>query len=70
MRRSSVLAVLLVVVLAAAAPAQDRARGKEIVIGLGAEPRTLLAVTTTVHAPMNSASRAPWSTRARRSRPS
>jgi peptide/nickel transport system substrate-binding protein len=45
MRRSTLLALLFVIVLAAAASAQDRARGKEIVIGLGAEPRTLLAVT-------------------------
>src|SRR3990172_9153708 len=39
------LSLALSLVGAAAAPAQDRARTKEIVIGLGAEPRTMLAVT-------------------------
>ena len=29
----------------APADAQDRARGTEVVVGLGAEPRTMLAVT-------------------------
>ncbi len=37
--------VVLVVALAAPALAQDRVKSKEIVIGLGAEPRTMLAVT-------------------------
>ena len=45
----SMLAVALLAALAASLPAgaaaQDRARAKEIVIGLGAEPRTMLAVT-------------------------
>src|SRR2546430_508776 len=47
MRRLNVLAlaVALALVGAGAAPAQDRARTKEVVIGLGAEPRTMLAVT-------------------------
>ena len=48
MRRLSIAIVTLVAVctaLAAAAGAQDRARTKEVVVGLGAEPRTLLAVT-------------------------
>jgi len=39
------LAVALALIGAGAAPAQDRARTKEVVIGLGAEPRTMLAVT-------------------------
>ena len=41
------LAASLALALLAAAPAgaQDRAKSKEIVIGLGAEPRTMLAVT-------------------------
>ena len=38
-------AVLAVALLASTAAAQDRARTKEIVVGLGAEPRTLLGVT-------------------------
>ena len=43
----SALAVSLVLGLLAAAPAgaQDRVRSKEVVLGLGAEPRTMLAVT-------------------------
>src|SRR2546430_5106189 len=48
MRRLKVLlalAVALGLAGAGAALAQDRARTKEIVIGLGAEPRTMLAVT-------------------------
>src|SRR5216117_1459047 len=48
MRRLNVLlalAVALGLAGAGAALAQDRARTKEIVIGLGAEPRTMLAVT-------------------------
>jgi peptide/nickel transport system substrate-binding protein len=50
MRRSRIaLGVLLAVaLLAAGAPgarAQDRARAKEVVVGLAAEPRTMLAVT-------------------------
>ena len=36
---------LTVVALAVPALAQDRVKSKEIVIGLGAEPRTMLAVT-------------------------
>src|SRR2546425_7366069 len=39
------LAVALALAGAGTAMAQDRARTKEIVIGLGAEPRTMLAVT-------------------------
>src|ERR671930_2276775 len=39
------LAVVLGLVDAGAALAQDRARTKEVVVGLGAEPRTMLAVT-------------------------
>src|SRR5256885_3959402 len=48
MRRLNVLlalAVALGLAGAGAALAQDRARTKEVVIGLGAEPRTMLAVT-------------------------
>jgi peptide/nickel transport system substrate-binding protein len=47
MRRwSSIVAVALVALAAAsAAYAQDRSKTKEVVIGLGAEPRTMLAVT-------------------------
>jgi len=46
MRRSRLLAALsLLLALAAPAAAQDRARTKEIVVGLGAEPRTMLGVT-------------------------
>src|SRR2546422_9929644 len=41
----AVTVVLVVVALAAPALAQDRVKSKEIVIGLGAEPRTMLAVT-------------------------
>ena len=47
-KRRLVLAVLTVVAVAGfatAAFAQDRAKTKEIVVGLGAEPRTLLGVT-------------------------
>ena len=44
--RCTVVAVAAVIAaLAGAAHAQDRAKSKEIVVGLGAEPRTLLAVT-------------------------
>ncbi|HEX9820502.1 MAG TPA: ABC transporter substrate-binding protein [Methylomirabilota bacterium] len=39
------LAVLAIAGLAVPAPAQDRVRAKEVVVGLGAEPRTMLAVT-------------------------
>ena len=39
------LAVVLGLAGAGAALAQDRARTKEVVVGLGAEPRTMLAVT-------------------------
>jgi peptide/nickel transport system substrate-binding protein len=46
MRRMNVLLALsLALVLAGAAHAQDRVKTKEIVIGLGAEPRTMLGVT-------------------------
>ena len=47
MPRLNVLALSLALCLvgAAATQAQDRARTKEIVVGLGAEPRTMLAVT-------------------------
>jgi len=46
MRRLNVLlAVALLLAAAGPAPAQDRARSKEVVIALGAEPRTMLAVT-------------------------
>ncbi len=47
MRITRRLAVALLVVraLAPAALAQDRARTKDVVVGLGAEPRTMLAVT-------------------------
>ena len=47
MRRFTVLLTALAVLLglAAAAPAQDRARTKEIVVAFAAEPRTLLPVT-------------------------
>src|SRR5438094_9086384 len=41
----AVTVVLVVVALAAPALAQDRVKSKEIVIGLGAELRTMLAVT-------------------------
>ena len=47
-KRRLVVAVLAVVVLAGlgtTAAAQDRVKTKEVVVGLGAEPRTLLAVT-------------------------
>jgi peptide/nickel transport system substrate-binding protein len=40
-----VLAVVAVAGLATAALAQDRVKTKEVVVGLGAEPRTLLGVT-------------------------
>ncbi len=39
------LAVALTLSLATAGHAQDRVRTKEVVVGLGAEPRTMLAVT-------------------------
>ncbi|HXH82013.1 MAG TPA: ABC transporter substrate-binding protein [Candidatus Tectomicrobia bacterium] len=42
---ASLALVLAGIVSAAPAPAQERARTKEIVVGLGAEPRTMLAVT-------------------------
>jgi len=47
MRALRLLVVTLVVTSLAvsAAPAQDRARTKEVIVGLGAEPRTMLAVT-------------------------
>src|SRR5213592_3214416 len=37
--------VALTILAAARADAQDRSRAKEVVVGLGAEPRTMLAVT-------------------------
>src|SRR5258707_14081066 len=44
--RVATLAVLLVAALGVApVHAQDRSKTKEIVVGLGAEPRTMLAVT-------------------------
>jgi peptide/nickel transport system substrate-binding protein len=47
MHRFNVLALSLALCLiaAVAAHAQDRVRAKEVVVGLGAEPRTMLAVT-------------------------
>lgn len=45
MRRHLLAVVALAGALAAPAAAQDRARTKAVVIGFGAEPRTLLAVT-------------------------
>jgi peptide/nickel transport system substrate-binding protein len=47
MRALRLLVVVLVLTTLGvpAAPAQDRARTKEIVVGLGAEPRTMLGVT-------------------------
>jgi peptide/nickel transport system substrate-binding protein len=48
MRRLSIAVVTLVAMaaaLAAVVEAQDRARTKEVVVGFGAEPRTLLGVT-------------------------
>ncbi len=43
LRALTILAIVLALVVPA--PAQDRVKTKEIVIGLGAEPRTMLAVT-------------------------
>ncbi len=43
--RRLAVALLVVLALAPAALAQDRARTKDVVVGLGAEPRTMLAVT-------------------------
>ncbi|MBI1846449.1 MAG: hypothetical protein HY294_10730 [Candidatus Rokubacteria bacterium] len=46
MRRSLSLALILLIAAGVVpAPAQDRARTKEVVVGLGAEPRTLIGVT-------------------------
>src|SRR5256884_2912728 len=48
MRRLNVLLALAVALSAAGAdpaPGQDRAKSKEVVVGLGAEPRTMLAAT-------------------------
>ena len=50
MRRRSIIVVALalaaaVVAAPAASRAQDRVKSKEVVVGLGAEPRTMLAVT-------------------------
>src|SRR5882762_11228400 len=39
------LSLALCLIAAVAAHAQDRVRAKEVVVGLGAEPRTMLAVT-------------------------
>ena len=44
MRRSSIVLALALLAVGSAA-AQDRTRTKEVVIGLGAEPRTMLGVT-------------------------
>ena len=44
-RVSALLALSSWLALLWAAPAQAQGRGKEIVVGLGAEPRTMLAVT-------------------------
>src|SRR5512145_2728078 len=43
--RALVLGLLVLLAAVPDAAAQDRARTKEIVVGLGAEPRTMLAVT-------------------------
>ena len=47
MRRSISIVALALVAVATVSPAhaQDRSKSKEVVIGLGAEPRTMLAVT-------------------------
>ncbi|HET7340714.1 MAG TPA: ABC transporter substrate-binding protein [Methylomirabilota bacterium] len=45
LRVVTVAAVVTALALAATAAAQDRVKSKEVVIGLGAEPRTMLAVT-------------------------
>src|SRR5215510_11479007 len=45
LRAPSALALLVTVVLASPAWGQDRARTKEVIVGFGAEPRTMLAVT-------------------------
>ncbi len=45
MRRLAIALVTLVAMYAAPVEAQDRARTKEVVVGFGAEPRTLLGVT-------------------------
>src|SRR5881409_4241634 len=47
MRRLTVLALAVAIALALlwSAPARAQSRGKEIVVGFGAEPRTMLAVT-------------------------
>src|SRR6266540_1372968 len=45
MRVVKLLAIVLAVLVPTSAWAQDRARTKEIVVGLGAEPRSMLAVT-------------------------
>ncbi|HEV8471244.1 MAG TPA: ABC transporter substrate-binding protein [Methylomirabilota bacterium] len=44
-RIAAAVAVVVVALTAPAADAQDRTKTKEIVVGLGAEPRTMLAVT-------------------------
>ncbi|MBI2207330.1 MAG: hypothetical protein HYU41_26160 [Candidatus Rokubacteria bacterium] len=43
--RRLVVATLVVLAVAPGAFAQDRARTRAVVVGLGAEPRTMLAVT-------------------------
>lgn len=43
--RLALAVAALALVLSAPAAAQDRARTREVVVGLGAEPRTMLAVT-------------------------
>jgi peptide/nickel transport system substrate-binding protein len=45
MRALKLIAIAVAALTAAPAAAQDRARTKEIVVGLGAEPRSMLAVT-------------------------
>src|SRR5438132_10283775 len=44
-RVATLAALLLTVVTVASAHAQDRSKTKEVVVGLGAEPRTMLAAT-------------------------
>src|SRR4029077_6727515 len=44
-RLTALLPVAIALALLWSAPAQAQGRGKEIVVGLGAEPRTMLAVT-------------------------
>src|SRR3989442_14230711 len=44
-RLTALLSVAIALALLWSAPARAQSRGKEIVVGLGAEPRTMLAVT-------------------------